>query len=547
MSSSSSGKCATVSLFRFGRSSALVLAGFLFFALGGRGLLAEGGSSQTRALTADVTSAQSLALDQKIMVAAREHSEVLRNLTYLSDEIGPRLTGSSKLRRANEWTAAKMKEYGLSNVHLESWTIPAAWERGPATARLVEPDTGQTLTIAAMAWTQGTNGKVTGDVVVIQNAREMAACKGKLKNAIVLPGPPAHVRPFTEKGWPQVWIGQRPGGATERPAPAAKPSSGGNGKAAPPAKQPAGIGLTDVVSMVREAGFASVLTEFARNEGAAAILRDSAKPHGLLNMSGSWSGSDRASAVAPLPSLYVAHEHYAQLYRLASRPAPARTRVELEVVNKITPGPVAVCNTVGELRGREKPDELVILGAHLDSWDLGQGTTDNGTGSMVVLEAARLLAATGIQPRRTIRFILFSGEEQGLCGSRAYVRQHKEEMKKISMCLVHDTGTGRVESIGLHGSRASLPVMEAELSSLKQVGLGPLSLRACPGSDHLSFIMGGVPGFMCDQNMDEYFLTHHSQTDTLDKANEADLIQGVQVMAVAAMRVANLPTLLPRK
>jgi Zn-dependent M28 family amino/carboxypeptidase len=299
--------------------------------------------------------------------------------------------------------------------------------------------------------------------------------------------------------------------------------------------------------MVREASFVAVLTEFLRSEGAAAILRDSAKPHGLLNMSGSWSGSDRASAVTPLPSLYVAHEHYAQLYRLASRPAPARTRVELEVVNKITPGPVAVSNTVGELRGREKPDELVILGAHLDSWDLGQGTTDNGTGSMVVLEAARILAATGIQPRRTIRFVLFSGEEQGLCGSRAYVRQHKDEMKQISMCLVHDTGTGRVESIGLHGSKPSLPIMEAELVSLKQVGLGPLSLRACPGSDHISFIMGGVPGFMCDQNMDEYFLTHHSQTDTLDKANEADLIQGVQVMAVAAMRVANLPTLLPRK
>jgi carboxypeptidase Q len=166
---------------------------------------------------------------------------------------------------------------------------------------------------------------------------------------------------------------------------------------------------------------------------------------------------------------------------------------------------------------------------------------------MVVLEAARILAASGIQPRRTIRFVLFSGEEQGLCGSLAYVRQHKEEMKRISMCLVHDTGTGRVESIALHGSKASLPVMEAELVSLKQVGLGPPSLRACPGSDHISFIMGGVPGFMCDQNMDEYFLTHHSQSDTLDKANEADLIQGVQVMAVAAMRVANLPTLLPRK
>jgi carboxypeptidase Q len=539
MRSSSSGKCATVSLSRFHCSSGLVLVGFLFLVAGRPSLVAEDVSSKARGLAADATSTQFLALDQKIIAAAKQHSEVLKNLTYLSDEIGPRLTGSAKLRRANEWTAAKMKEYGLSNVHLESWTIPAAWERGPATARLVEPDTGQTLTIAAMAWTHGTNGKVTGDVVVIRNASEMAAYKGKLKNAIVLPVPPSQVRAFTEKGWPQIWIGQRPDPVPERP------SSGGNSKAPP--KLSAGIGLADIFSAFREASFVGVLTEFLRNEGAAAVLRDSAKPHGLLNMSGSWSGSDRASAVAPLPTLYVAHEHYAQLYRLASRPAPARTRVELEVVNKITPGPVAVHNTVGELRGREKPDEFVILGAHLDSWDLGQGTTDNGTGSMVVLEAARILAASGIQPRRTIRFVLFSGEEQGLRGSLAYVRQHKEEMKQISMCLVHDTGTGRVESIALHGSKASLPVMEAELGSLKQVGLGPLSLRACPGSDHISFIMGGVPGFMCDQNMDEYFLTHHSQSDTLDKANEADLIQGVQVMAVAAMRVANLPTLLPRK
>src|SRR5262249_50220993 len=147
--------------------------------------------------------------------------------------------------------------------------------------------------------------------------------------------------------------------------------------------------------------------------------------------------------------------------------APARTRLELEVVNKITPGPVVVYNTVGELRGRDKPDEFVVLGGHLDSWDLGQGTTDNGTGSMVVLEAARVLAElakSGVQPRRTIRFALFSGEEQGLCGSRAYVKEHKAEMGRISMCLVHDTGPGRVESIGLHGKKSALPVLQPALA-----------------------------------------------------------------------------------
>jgi hypothetical protein len=496
------------------------------------------------------TSVDALALDQKIMADAKGTSQVLKNLTYLSDEIGARLTGSMSLRRANDWTATKMQEYGLRNVHLEPWTIPAGWERGPALARIIEPDNGRTLTVAAMAWTPGTNGKVAGDVVLVkaQNSRELAAYKGKLKNAIVLQGPPASVRPITEKGW-QLWMG-RP---VRQSAPAAEKNSkgplanpvkapvGANGKP-PAAKNPTG----DIFAFYRQMGFRRELTEFLRKEGAAALLMDAGKPHGLLNMTGSWLGNDRATAIEPLPALFVVHEHYALLHRLASRPAPERTRVEVEVVNKIVPGPVVCYNTVGEIRGRDKPDEYVVLGAHLDSWDLGQGTTDNGTGSMVVLEAARVLAHCGVQPRRTIRFILFSGEEQGLHGSKAYIRQHKDEMARTSMCLVHDTGTGRVESIGLHGRKAAKPILDSELVSLKQVGVKELNLGFLPGSDHLTFHLAGVPGFLCDQNMDEYFLTHHSQSDTLDKANEADLIQGVQVMAVAALRVANLPTLLPR-
>src|SRR5262249_5463045 len=166
------------------------------------------------------------------------------------------------------------------------------------------------------------------------------------------------------------------------------------------------------------------LTEFLRVEGAAALLQDAGKPHGLLTTTGGWRGTDRASGADPLPALYVAHEHYALLYRLATRPAPARTRIALEVTNKLIPGPVAGYNTVGEIRGRDKPDQFVVVGAHLDSWDLAQGTTDNGTGTAVVLEAARVLARCGAQPRRTIRFALFTGEEQGLHGSRAYLQQH---------------------------------------------------------------------------------------------------------------------------
>ena len=276
------------------------------------------------------------------------------------------------------------------------------------------------------------------------------------------------------------------------------------------------------------------------------MLSDAAKPQGLLVTTGSWRGTDRADSPEPLPSVYVAHEHYSLLHRLASRPAPAKTRVELEMTNEFIPGPLVVYNTVGEIKGSEKPDEFVLLGAHIDSWDLAQGTTDNGTGTCIVLEAARILAKCGVKPKRTIRFCLFSGEEQGLHGSRAYVEKHKDEMPKTSMCLVHDTGTGKVTGIGIQGRAVLKPLLEKELVTLKELDVSDISLRSMGGSDHMAFERVGVPGFMIAQDMTEYRFTHHTQTDTLDKVHEANLIQGAQVMAVAALRVANLDELLPR-
>jgi len=475
-----------------------------------------------RASTA--STAEALRLDRKLIAEAKDGSEIMVNLTYLSDMIGPRLTGTAALKRANDWTAEKMRSYGLTNVHLEAYTIPMGWERGNATGRIIEPNNGCKLSLAAVGWTPGTKGKVEGDVVLLsaRTSADLAALKGKLKNAIILRSPPMNIRPITDMGFPGARNGPPLGPGT-----------------APGQRRPRGFG--------QSMGFRRELMEFLRTEGAAAVLQDAGKPHGLLTASGGWQGLDRPSAADPIPALFVAHEHYALLYRLASRPAPARTRVELEVTNRFIPGPIAVYNTVGEIRGREKPDEYVILGAHLDSWDLAQGTTDNGTGSMVVLEAARILAHCGTAPKRTIRFVLFSGEEQGLHGSRAYVKQHKYELPRISMCLAHDTGTGRVIGMGLQGRAVLKPLLERELVSLKELGVTEINLRSMGGTDHVSFEQAGVPGFALRQDMAEYRLTHHSQSDTLDKARPGDLIQGAQVMAITAMRVANLPTLLPRE
>jgi len=218
----------------------------------------------------------------------------------------------------------------------------------------------------------------------------------------------------------------------------------------------------------------------------------------------------------------------------------------VEISNKFIPGPLKAFNTVGEIRGRDKPDEFVVVGAHLDSWDLGQGTTDNGTGSAVVLEAARILARCGTVPRRTIRFVLFTGEEQGLHGSRAFVRQHQEEMARTSLCVAHDTGTGRVIGLGTGGRPAVKQLLETELAVLKEIGVTDFTSRSPGGSDHLSFANAGVPGLLLRQEPAEYRFTHHSQADTLDRARPAELMQGAQVLAIIAMRVANLEELLPR-
>jgi carboxypeptidase Q len=492
-----------------------------------------------------------LNLDAKIIADAQKTSEIMKNLAYLSDVIGPRLTGSANVKRANEWTAEVMKSYGLANVHLEPWEIPVGWERGTATMKLVDPDNGRSLMVAAAGWTPGTHGKIVADVVVI-NARtkaDLEKYKGKLKGAVILRGEPQKIAPITDLSYP---IGGGPrkkdnakdGEKKDQPRKEEAKEAGKEPR--PKNAGRAGMGFGDFA-------FRRELAEFIRTEGAAVMLQDSGKPYELLNMTGSWrtpgpaakDGGDRATAPEPMPTLFITHEHYALLYRLATRPEPATTKVEVEITAKLIPGPITVYNTVGEIPG-EKADEFVVVGAHLDSWDLAQGTTDNGTGSCVVLEAARLLVRSGVKPKRTIRFVLFTGEEEGLHGSRQYVARHKDEMPKTSVALVHDTGTGKVLGFGLQGRAAIQPILEKELVSLKAVGFTGVTLRSLNGTDHQSFEAVGVPGFACAQDMDEYRLTHHTQADTFDKAKEPNLIQGAQVMAVTAMRVANLPNLLPR-
>jgi hypothetical protein len=275
-----------------------------------------------------------------------------------------------------------------------------------------------------------------------------------------------------------------------------------------------------------------------KKAGALGVLTDGSKEFGLMTMSGS------PNSVSPLPNVVIAHEDYAMLDRLIEQ--GVTPRLEGRVDNRLGKTPVQQWNTVAEIPGTELPGQVVILGAHLDSWDLGSGTTDNGTGAMVVLEAARVLEQSGLQPKRTIRFILFSGEEQGLLGSRAYAAAHADVMDSIQAVLVLDNGTGMVTGQALQGRDELQQLWEDLLAPVAGLGAGKVRSGNKGGTDHLAFIPYGVPGFNFDQETRGYNHTHHSQVDTYDHAVSADLRQASAVMAVTAWELANLPVLLPR-
>lgn len=456
--------------------------------------------------------------DAQILQEIHEHSEAMENLEHLSDSIGARLTGSPQLKQANEWTAEMFRKYGLTNVHQEPWTIAHSWTRGTARARIVLP-TDHPLTIAAAGWSPSTPGVVHGPVVYFdaKKKEEFEKFRGKLKGAVVIYQEAVSLSP------PKP---EEPGSEVLRAMQEPPPAVG-----EPPAPQP--------FAALQEA--ARVRMEFFKREGVAAVLRDSNKPHALLNMTG--IGGEKFD-IGAIPTAFVTGEGYRMIFRMMKH---GPVVVELEMANSFSEKPVEVYNTVAEIRGSERPDEVVMLGAHLDSWDLGTGSTDNGAGSMAVLEAARALAKLQLKPKRTIRFVLFTGEEEGLVGSVNYVESHKGELDKISGILVHDTGTGRVLTLGLHDNYQDREIVDRELAPLGELKLLEPSMRRSFGTDHASFDDVGVPGFWVIQDSAEYSKTHHSQSDTFDKVWKDDLNQGAQVLAAWAYNTAQLPEMLPRR
>jgi hypothetical protein len=449
-----------------------------------------------------------------LMREGAQRSRVREDFQYLTDVIGPRLTGSAGVRRANEWTVERMRAYGVDSAALEPWPFGVTWQRGPLTMRLLSPHE-RVLQAVSWAWAPGTNGPVAGNVMYVDAAthdeydRRFA---GRVRGAWVMLSKPF---PRTNPDAPD-------------PADSARVDSLRKLLRAPK-------------NLQQEAWPGELMARLAA-EGVAGQIIDGGKEFGLLTMSGS------PNDIAPVPMVVIANSTFSEFHRLLS--SGQRVRVEVNASNTVGRDTVTQWNSVGEIRGSDLASEVVLVGAHLDSWDLGTGATDNGAGSIAVLEASRILGAlkaTGVRPRRTIRFVFFTGEEQGLYGSQYYALAHREELPRFQAVLVLDNGTGRITGMALQGWDELRPLWTTMMQPL--ASLGPFAVRSGnkTGTDHLAFLPFRVPSFNYDQVAKGYDHTHHSQMDVFDAAVPRDIGQAATIMAVNAWQLANVGLFLPRK
>jgi hypothetical protein len=513
----------------------------------------------------------------KIRDEGLNRSQVMATLSYLTDVIGPRLTGSPGLKRANEWTAAKLTEWGLANAHLEPWgPFGRGWTLKRFSAEVVAP-LDFPLIAYPKAWSPGVKGgQVTADVVYIGDADPAALekMKGQLKGKIVLVSPVRQIAAqFTAPG-ARYTDDELAKIAVARPAPR-RPRGAGGGPGGPP---PAAA--NDPAAAERQRQFAEALRTrqaalarslVATQEGAAVIV-DSARGDGgtLFVQQASvpqpadtppdkrvspWS-KDAEKLMVPQVSLGA--EHYNRLVRMLQAGEKVKVSVALGVESKVYDNG-NVFNTVAEIPGSDLKDEIVMCGAHIDSWHSGTGATDNGAGVAVCMEAVRILQAAGLKPRRTIRVALWSGEEQGLYGSEAYVAQHfgkrergvltpGPEHGKLSAYFNLDNGTGKIRGVWGENNADILPVFARWLEPFNDLGATTVTLRTTGGTDHQSFDAVGLPAFQFIQDTVEYDTrTHHSNMDVFDRIQGDDMKQAATVMAAFLYNAANRDAKLPRK
>ncbi|HXD48069.1 MAG TPA: M20/M25/M40 family metallo-hydrolase [Gemmatimonadaceae bacterium] len=548
---------------------------------------------RARALVAALATAGALAAPLAAPLAAQEkvddatierikseemnNSHVMDIMSWLSDVYGPRLTWSPNATRAGTWAMSQMKSWGLANVHEETWDTPAGlgWENEHFSMMATAP-VPFIVEAVPQAWSVGTVGAVSGPAMLVQagctdELRQQYA--GKLKNAFILTAPPrnqpvnafdATAKRLTDSalavleaaqpgGGGRGGRGGRGGNAPERSPvcqrqfardSAAAAASGRGGRGGFGGGR-GGLNVGDTTTI-----------RWLENQGVAGLLLGDATHVG--GDIGTNNGASRVTGAPHVPTVHVAQESYGRIARMLEK--KVTVRLQLDMQNKFFPANKTSFNIVGEIPGTDPAlkNQVVMIGAHFDSWHSGTGATDNGAGSGVMLEAMRLLKTLDVKPRRTIRIALWTGEEEGLLGSRAYVAQHfgtrdstgfhaKPEQKTLAAYFNVDNGSGKIRGVYLQGIEAERPIFDAWMGPFKNSGMKTLTINNTGGTDHLSYIGVGLPGFQFIQDPLDYGnVTHHTNQDVYERLQPDDMKFNAAVVASFAWQAAQRDEMLPR-
>jgi carboxypeptidase Q len=500
-----------------------------------------------------------------------QHSHIMEYGSALADAIGPRLTGSPNMAKANAWTRDQLTAMGCVNSHLDDWgEFGIGWQQLNTWVRMTSPDTAVFIA-QATPWSPGTNGPVSGEAVYvnIQDEKDFDQYKGKLAGKIVLLGEMREVPPV-DKALFERYSDKELEDIAEYPT--------GNAGGMGPDYQ---ARLKAYMARYR---MADKIAQFLADEKAAAVIRPSrdAKNGGgsggtIFDDNGAALGRTpyKRETAVKVPVVVMAIESYGRVYRLLQAHVPVT--IETDVETKFTGDHEHGYDTVAEIPGTdpELKEQVVMVGGHLDSWIAGTGATDNGAGTLVAMEVMRILKALDVHPRRTIRIALWSGEEEGLFGSRGYVKEHfgfaaplttpeqqalpefmratgplelKPEQKLISGYFNLDNGSGKIRGIYLQENAAVQPIFAQWMAPLKDLGVTTITMRNTGGTDHLSFDAVGIPGFQFIQDSLDYeSRTHHSNQDVFERLQPADLKQAAVVEAIFVYNTAMRDQMLPRK
>jgi carboxypeptidase Q len=419
----------------------------------------------------------------RVIAEALKPSQLETNLEHLTDRVGGRVPGTPAMQKAIAWGVESLKAAGADSVRTEDFTILTSWAEGNTQMNVSAPESFS-VRVVSLAWAPALAAQHHVPVIDIQSASlEDFAKAGDFRGDILL------VHSSEMATWDDLF-------AEYLRAPA--------------------------------------IIDRAVKGKALAIAFQSTRPHDLLYR----HTNSLAGEIDRLPMVLVAREDAARMARLIA--SGQKLYADLSIPNRIG-GPITTSNVVAELKGSEKPDEFVVLGAHLDSWELGTGALDNGCNAVLVIDALRAIKASGLRPKRSIRLILFSGEEQGLLGSHAYVRSHRAELDKAAGVLIFDEGTGQVTGFSVGGRKDVVPAMSTIIAPLRQFGATGLTTDAEWGTDHFDFMLEGVPTLFANQNEANYLINYHAMSDTYDKVDFAQLKKHVAEAAVVAFGIADFP------